>query len=79
MRKPEGRGLKQAYFKHKIQKQTILLKFLQTDKKVTFFIFYCLSCLVFSHFVFPVRLRSASSLAPVNCFASWLYASSKVI
>ena len=48
-------------------------------QKRLLFIFYYLSCLVFSHFAFPVRLRSASSLEPVNCSASWVYASSKVI
>ena len=39
---------------------------------------FCLSCLVFPHFVFPVRLRTVLSLTPVKCFASWVYASSKV-
>ena len=34
------------------------------------FIFYCLSCLVFSHFEFSVRLLTVLSLEPVNCFAS---------
>ena len=36
------------------------------------FIFYCLSCLVFSHFEFPVRLLTVLSLESVNCFASWV-------
>ena len=36
------------------------------------FIFYCLSCLLFSHFEFPVRLLTVLSLEPVNCFASWV-------
>ena len=33
---------------------------------------FCLSCLVFPHFVFPVRLRTVLSLTPVKCFASWV-------
>ena len=38
-------GLNQRNFKQKWQKQTILFKFLQTDKKVTFYIMFVISCI----------------------------------
>ena len=69
MRKPEGRSLKQGYFKQKWQKQTILFKFLQTAKKVTFHtLLFVMSCI----FTLCVSRKAAffvkSSTCKLLCF-----------
>ena len=65
MRKPEG-GFKSRNFKQKWQRQTILFKFLQTDKKVTFDILFVMSC------IFTLCVSCVLGLTPVKCFASWV-------
>ena len=63
MRKPEE-GFKSRNFKQKWQRQTILFKFLQTDKKVTFDILFVMSC------IFTLCVSCVLGLTPVKCFAS---------
>ena len=49
---------------YNMRKQTILFKFLQTDKKVTFDILFVMSC------IFTLCVSCVLGLTPVKCFAS---------